>query len=55
MTKKQDQCAGYIGDLSQQLAQMARVNGLDQLAGLLEVVALEAEAERKNGHSFRRQ
>jgi hypothetical protein len=36
-------CADYVGQLSLQLAQISRAHGLDQVATLLEMAAIEAE------------
>lgn len=46
---------GYIHEMTKQLADMARDRGLEHLASLLEVAALEAKAETKNGADARRQ
>jgi len=42
----QDRVA-YIGEMTQQLAEMARTDGFDVLAYLLEMAKLEAEAATK--------
>lgn len=47
--------AGYIHDMTQQLADIARGRGLERLASLLEVAAIEAKAETRNGEDARRQ
>jgi hypothetical protein len=46
---------GYIHDMTKQLAIMARDRGLEHLASLLDVAALEAKTEIKNGEDARRQ
>jgi len=38
-------CANYIGELTKELAQIARLDGCDTLAYLLEVATIEAEIE----------
>ena len=46
----QNHCAGYIGEMTAQLAKMARDDGLDLLAHLLEMAMLEAETVGKNAY-----
>ena len=47
--------AGYIHDMTLQLADIARGSGLERLASLLEVAAIEAKAETGNGENARPQ
>ncbi len=46
---------GYIGDMAHELAEMARTDGLDRLAYLLDMVKIEAElAGRQKTHDVQR-
>ena len=40
--QRSSECADYVGQLSLQLARMARTYGLNQVATLLEMAAIEA-------------
>jgi hypothetical protein len=50
MDDRENHRAAYIGELSQELAEMARTDGLELLAYLLEMANLEAESTRKQSH-----
>jgi len=55
MKTQEDQGAAYISDVTVQLAQMARTDGFEVLAYLLDMAALEAEsANRRAGDGQRR-
>jgi hypothetical protein len=41
--KNKEDCRRYIGEMAEQLANMARNEGFDSLAYLLEMAVLEAE------------
>jgi len=45
--------ATYIGDLLESLRKIARTQGLNLLAYLLELAVVEAKAVRKDGESIR--
>jgi hypothetical protein len=49
--KKTNHLQGYIGEMTVELAKMARSDGLDLLANLLEMAALEAESVSKKFHN----
>lgn len=46
---------GYIHDMTKQLADLARGRGMDHLASLLDVAAVEAKAETRTGEDARHQ
>ena len=53
MKTQEDRGAAYISDVTVQLAQMARTDGFEVLAYLLEMAALEAEAASKKADDVR--
>ncbi|HZP76013.1 MAG TPA: hypothetical protein VFB45_07735 [Pseudolabrys sp.] len=46
--------ADYIGDMAHELAEMARTDGLDRLAYLLEMVKIEAAMSGEQCHDASR-
>jgi hypothetical protein len=51
MKGKEYHFRAYIGEMTVELAKMARSDGLDMLASLLEMAALEAESASKKFHN----
>ena len=50
MKKKENHLRGYIGEMTVELAKMAREDGLDLVAHLLEMAALETQSANKETH-----
>lgn len=50
MKVRENQCAAYIGEMTLQLAKIAKADGLNLLAYLLEMAGLEAETASKHGN-----
>ena len=54
MKNQENHRAGYIGEITVELAKMARTDGLDLLAYLLDMVTLESELTSKKSHNAQR-